>query len=307
MEIRKDEVCVLIPTLNEAPTIGSIIGDFQDLGYPHIFIMDGHSSDKTVEIAEKRGARVEVQSGKGKGNAIIEAVELIEYPYILMIDGDGTYAPEDADRMLAPLFSGADQVIGNRLHSPEEGALTRLNHFGNGLINYLFKVAHGTYLNDILSGYRAFTLSSLRQMRLKETGFGIETEMAAEAVRNDQKVAVVPVRYLPRPGTETKLSPVRDGFRIVATTYRLAKMTNPLFYFGIAGFLLALLGGLIGIYVVWEWIGGTEHLPLTILTMLLIVVGFELFMFGVIGDMLLTFHREIVRELQRLRPPENQP
>ncbi|MDT8357644.1 MAG: S-layer glycoprotein N-glycosyltransferase AglJ [Methanomicrobiaceae archaeon] len=307
MEIRKDEVCVLIPTLNEAPTIGSIIEEFQDLGYPYIFIIDGNSGDKTVDIAKIKGARVEVQTGRGKGNAVIEALGMIEHPYILMIDGDGTYAPEEADRMLAPLFSGADQVIGNRLHNPDEGALTRMNGVGNRIINYLFKVAHGTYLADILSGYRAFTLSAVRQMHLKEGGFGIETEMAAEAVRNNQKVAVVPVSYSPRPGTETKLSPVKDGFRIMATTYRLAKMTNPLFYFGIAGCLLTLFGGLIGVYVVWEWVGGTEHLPLTILTVLLIVVGFELFMFGVISDMILTFHREIVRELQRLRPPENQP
>jgi glycosyltransferase (TIGR04182 family) len=304
MEIQKDEVCIFIPTLNEAPTIGSLIGAFQDLGYSHILVMDGHSTDRTVAIARERGARVELQKGKGKGNAIIEAIGLIERPYVLMIDGDGTYDPADAVRMIAPLFSGADHVIGNRLEGPEEGALTRFNKFGNELINYLFKIAHGTYLFDILSGYRAYTLESVRQMHLKESGFEIETEMAAEAVRNNQNIAVIPIQYRERPGTETKLNPLRDGFRILATVYRLAKMTNPLFYFGMIGLFISLSGGLAGIFVVAEWLRGIDHIPLTILTVLLIMVGFNIFMFGVISDMLLAFHREVMRELQRLRPPD---
>jgi glycosyltransferase (TIGR04182 family) len=243
MEILKDEVCIFIPTLNESPTIGLLIDEFHDLGFPHIFVMDGHSTDKTVAIAREKGARVEVQRGKGKGNAIIEAVDLFEQHYVLMMDGDGTYDPADAELMLAPLFSGSDHVIGNRLYDPEEGALTRLNKYGNEIINYLFKIAHGSYLSDILSGYRAFTLESVRQLQLKESGFEIETEMAAEAVRNGQKISVIPITYRERPGTETKLRPFRDGFRILATVYRLAKMNNPLFYFGIIGLFLSISGG----------------------------------------------------------------
>jgi glycosyltransferase (TIGR04182 family) len=305
MEINRDEVCIFIPTLNEAPTIGSLIKSFNERGFNHIFIMDGNSTDNTVEIARTEGATVERQEGKGKGAAIIQAIDIIEKPYILMLDGDGTYAPEDADKMLEPLFSGANHVIGNRLHNPDKEALTRFNHFGNEIINYLFKIAHGTYLYDILSGYRAFSLDAIRQMTLKESGFEIETEMAAEAVRNNQMIRGVPIQYLPRPGTETKLHPLKDGFRIMVTLYRLAKMSNPLFYFGIIGLTLTLLGGFLGIYVVAEWLRGIEHLPLTVLTVLLVVIGFELFMFGVISDMLLTFHREVIRELQRLRPPNS--
>jgi glycosyltransferase (TIGR04182 family) len=304
MEILKGEVCIFIPTLNEAPTIGVLIDAFHDLGFTHIFVMDGHSTDRTVAIAREKGARVEVQRGKGKGTAIIEAVGLIGQPYVLMMDGDGTYDPADAERMLAPLFSGSDHVIGNRLYHPEEGALTRLNKFGNEIINYLFKIAHGSYLFDILSGYRAFTLESVRQLQLKESGFEIETEMAAEAVRNNQKITVIPIKYRERPGTETKLHPFRDGFKILATVYRLARMTNPLFYFGLIGLFLSIFGGLVGLFVVVEWLRGIEHIPLTILTVLLIMVGFNIFMFGVISDMMLTFHRELMRELVRARPPK---
>lgn len=307
MIVNKDEVCILIPTLNEDLTIGEIIREFRELGYSHILVIDGNSTDNTVKISRESGANVSSQSGKGKGNAIIEAFAIIEQPYILMLDGDGTYSPKDAEKMLTPLFSGFDQVIGDRLINAEEGAFSRLNLFGNHMVNYLFKVAHSRDLHDILSGYRAFTRSAIHQMNLKQKGFEIETEISVESVRNGQRVMVVPVRYSRRPGTTTKLSPFHDGIKIVSTIYRLARMNNPLFYFGMMGVFTTVLGILTGIYVLHEWLQGIDHIPLTILTVLLIVVGIEIFMFGMISDMLLIFHRETIREIQLLqaqKPPK---
>ncbi|MCX6697858.1 MAG: S-layer glycoprotein N-glycosyltransferase AglJ [Methanoregula sp.] len=302
MKFNKDEVCILIPTLNEAPTIGQVIREFKALGYNHILVIDGKSADNTVKIAREAGATVRTQSGKGKGNAIIEAFEVIEQPYILMLDGDGTESAKDAEKMLSPLFLGFDQVIGNRLIDAEEGSFSRLNLFGNHMLNMLFKIAHSRDLHDILSGYRAFSRTAIQQMHLKETGFEIETEISVEAVRNGQRIMVVPIRYSRRPGTATKLSPFHDGIKIVSTIYRLARVNNPMFYFGMMGLFTSLLGLLTGIYVVLEWMRNIDHIPLTILTVLLIVVGIEIFMFGMISDMLLVFHREIIREVQILQP-----
>ncbi|OPX71480.1 MAG: Glycosyltransferase AglJ [Methanoregulaceae archaeon PtaB.Bin152] len=301
MAIDKDQVCVLIPTLNESPTIGALVREFRRLGYPHIFIIDGNSTDDTRTIAAREGARVEVQTGKGKGNALIEAFPLIEQPYILMIDGDGTYSPADAEKMLAPLAEGYDHVIGDRLNEQNRDAFSGLNYFGNQVLNRLFKVAHAAYLSDILSGYRAFTRDALHQMHLKEVGFGIETEISAEAVRSGQKISVVPIEYKKRPGTPTKLNPFHDGFKITATIYRLARMNNPLFYFGLIGLIFMASGFFIGVYVIIEWLRQIEHLPLTLLTVLLIVVGFQVFMFGILSDMMLALHREVVRELHENR------
>jgi glycosyltransferase (TIGR04182 family) len=302
MKFEKDEVCILIPTLNEGLTIGKIIHEFRELGYNHILVIDGKSTDNTVRVAREAGATVRTQSGKGKGNAIIEAFEVIEQPYILMLDGDGTYSPRDAEKMLTPLFLGFDQVIGDRLVNAEEGSFSRLNLFGNQMLNLLFKIAHSRDLHDILSGYRAFTHLAIRQMNLKEKGFEIETEISVEAVRNGQRIMVVPIKYSRRPGTATKLSPFHDGIKIVSTIYRLARVNNPMFYFGMLGVLTSVLGMLTGIYVLLEWLKGIDHIPLTILTVLLVVVGIEIFMFGMISDMLLVFHREIIREVQLLQP-----
>jgi dolichol-phosphate mannosyltransferase len=306
MKFNKDEVCILIPTLNEAPTIGTIVREFKGLGYNHILVVDGKSTDNTIKNAREAGANVRTQSGKGKGNAIIEAFEIIEQPYILMLDGDGTYSAKDAEKMLTPLFLGFDQVIGDRLINAEEGSFSRLNLLGNHLLNMLFKVAHSRDLHDILSGYRAFTNLAVHQMHLKETGFEIETEISVESVRNGQRIMVVPIRYSRRPGTATKLSPFHDGIKIVSTIYRLARVNNPMFYFGMMGIFTSILGILTGIFVLLEWFRHIDHIPLTILTVLLIVVGIEIFMFGMISDMLLVFHREIIREIQLLHPDKEQ-
>lgn len=306
MNIQKDEVCILIPTLNEAPTVGDLIREFKTLGFNNILVVDGNSTDGTPDIARSAGGDVLLQKGKGKGNAIIEAFGRITQPYILMLDGDGTYSPEDADQMLFPLANGYDHVIGDRLTLQNKPAFSRLNFHGNQILNKLFKLAHGRYLNDILSGYRAFRRDALAQMHLTESGFEIETEISVEAVRSRQQIAIIPITYAKRPGTVTKLNPFHDGLKITTTIYRLARMNNPMFYFGLIGILM-IFGGLgIGIYVILEWLRHIEHLPLTLLTVLLIVVGFEIFMFGVISDLLLAYHREMMQELQlleeRIRP-----
>lgn len=301
MDIEKDQVCVLIPTLNEEPTIGGLIHRFFELGYSDILVIDGKSSDKTQEIATAAGARVVVQTGKGKGNAFIQALSVLEKPYILLLDGDGTYDPEDAIHLLSPLLMGHDQSIGNRLVQDNYGSFHRLNLTGNRILNWLFKVAHGRYLYDILSGYRAFTLSSLKRMHLYEEGFGIETEISSEAVKNKDRIAVIPVKYGVRVGTVTKLDPIHDGIKIGRTIYRLAKLNNPIFYFGLIGALITLSGGVMGVYIISEWFKKIDHIPLTILSMMLVIAGLQIFMFGIQSDMLLAYQREMLHEIQNLR------
>ncbi|MDR3102495.1 MAG: S-layer glycoprotein N-glycosyltransferase AglJ [Methanocalculaceae archaeon] len=302
MNFSRDDVCVLIPTLNEKTTIGSIIIELQALGYHNILVVDGHSTDGTPEIARILGAEVMTQMGRGKGAAMIEAFARITTPYILMLDGDGTNPPEYADAMIEPLASGrADLVIGNRLNQYERGALTRLNLWGNRLMNTLFKWAHGVYMTDILSGYRAFTLVSVQQMNLTEEGFEIETEISSTVVHHGLKFEVVPTFYKKRSGSPTKLHPVRDGYKILRAINRYGKMNNPLFHFSVIGVLMGVAGFSLGLHVFDKWLTGIEHLFIGILTMLLMVAGILTFMIGFISDMILGYHHEVMRELRDLR------
>ncbi len=297
-----EEVCILIPTLNEGGSIGSVIKEFRDLGFENILVIDGHSTDETVSRAEEAGARVVLQSGKGKGQALKEVFDLIKEDYVLLIDGDGTYLPSEANELLEPVLSGrADHVVGDRLGRLKGGALRRLNLIGNKLINRFFVFIYGVQLRDILSGYRAFTSEGVRMLDLSTPGFEIESEMTIESVKKGLRIIEVPITYLPRAtGTRTKLNPLRDGLKIIITIYRMAKTHNPIFYFGLIGSIFGIVGFLMGLYVVRDWLNGRiEHIPLTILTAILIIVGFQLFLIGILGDVMASLHRETMRALYR--------
>ncbi|XGI84579.1 S-layer glycoprotein N-glycosyltransferase AglJ [Halorutilales archaeon Cl-col2-1] len=302
-DVSKDEVCVLIPTLNEEGAIGEVIEGFSGLGFNNILVIDGGSDDETREIAREKGARVVVQSGSGKGQAVQEAINLIDEPYVVMVDGDGTYDPEDVELLLEPLERGYDHVLGNRLSDPDEGAFTRLNYVGNRVFNRVFSLAHRRDLSDILTGYRAFTRRSAEDLYLEEKGFGIETEMTVETLKHDLDVVSVPVSYRSRPETaDTKLHPIKDGARIGYTIYRMTKTNNPLFYFGSIGGLLFLAGFVSGLYVVYDrYVNGISHNLLAVLTALLVLAGVQLFIFGSLSDIVVDLHREEMRQIRSLR------
>ena len=296
------DVCVLIPTLNEEESIEPVIREFRALGYENILVVDGHSTDATVAKARAAGARIFLQSGSGKGQALKEVFAEIVEEYILLIDGDGTYLPGEAGRLLAPVLNGqADHVVGNRLGNVQGGALKRLNMIGNKMINRFFAAIYGVHLTDILSGYRAFTTDGIRLLDLSMPGFEIESEITIESVKKGLRIIEVPITYRPRPaGTKTKLHPFRDGLKIILTIFRMARTENPMFYFGLIGSFFGLVGFLIGIFVARDWFfWRIEHVPLTILTAILIIVGFQLFLIGMQGDMMASMHREMMRELHR--------
>jgi dolichol-phosphate mannosyltransferase len=297
----REDVCILIPTLNEGATIGQLIEDFNTEGFGNIFVIDGNSSDDTQEIAKNMGARVVAQTGKGKGQAVQDALAMIDDPYVIMIDGDGTYLAKDVHSMLEPLEAGrADHVIGNRFADFDPGAFTKLNLIGNKILNKFFSVIYRKNLVDILSGYRGFTNQAIRELELHETGFEIESEIAVDSMKKEHRVEVVPITYRPRPDEgDTKLNPLKDGFGIGSTIYKMAKFHNPMFYFGIMGAILTLSGILLGIYVVSEWMIGITHIPMTTLTALLIISGIQMFIFGMLSDLVVSLHRETMRTLRR--------
>jgi dolichol-phosphate hexosyltransferase len=297
----KNDVCILIPTLNEEATIVQLIKDFRSEGFENILVIDGHSSDNTRQLAEENGAKVIVQEGKGKGQAVQEAFQLIEEPYTVMIDGDGTYLASDVHAVLQPILDGrADHTLGNRMANFESGAFTRLNLAGNRVLNKLFGFAYGIWLEDILTGYRGFTRHVIKNLSLTEMGFEIETEITVESVKHEMKVEVVPITYVARHSSaDTKLNPLRDGLKIGKTIIRMARLHNPMFYFGILGTGLTLSGIAVGLYVVNEWMNGVTRIPMTVLTALLILSGIQMFIFGMLSDLIVSLHRESMRILRK--------
>lgn len=294
------DVTIVIPTLNEEEAIGEVVEGFVRKGHK-VLVIDGNSKDRTREISKEKGAKVVIQSGKGKGQAVAEAFKIVDSDVIVLIDGDGSYLPEEVDVLLNPIKKGvADHVVGNRFANFEKGAFTRLNLLGNKVLNFFFRFAYGVELRDILSGYRAMTREVYKNVELKKSGFEVETELTVETIAKGFRILEVPITYRKR-GGKTKLNPIKDGFRIGKTIYELMRRYSPARYLYFAGMAFIFIGLISGSYVVIEWFARVTHYLLAILAALFIITGIQLIMFGLIADFIFRSNVEFRREIRKLK------
>ncbi len=300
MEIQQS-TCVLIPTLNEVETIGMVIEGFYQNGFEKILVIDGGSTDGTIEIAKKKGAKVALQKTEGKGNAVREAFKMIDSEFILMIDGDGTYLPEDGAAMVAPLQMGHGHTVGYRFSDMGPGAMTKMNRVGNGLINVLFSKVYGEKQGDVLSGYHGFRSDVIDRLFLTSGGFGIEMEIAIRCLSNRVSTVVVPIKYRARTGTSAaKLNPIRDGLVIIKTLYSLAQTSRPMFYFGIFGMISLIIGSLLSIYVGIEWLfKGDAHQIVAMISLFFLLFGSQIMILGILSEIVLELHQKRIEWVEK--------
>lgn len=220
------KVVALIPCFNEAGGIASVINGFpveemKTRGFDlSIMVIDNASTDDTAAIAEKLGATVIRESQKGKGFAMRRGFSEVpsDTDYVIMLDGDDTYRPEEVLRLLELLDSGfATAVIGSRLGGRvERGSMTMTSRIGNWLFSHLVRYFYQINVTDVLSGYFGWTREALERLHphLVSSGFAIEMEMVTKMARLGEEVYCVPITYAPRNGA-SNLHPVRDGVRIL--------------------------------------------------------------------------------------------
>jgi len=300
-------ILVVIPTLNEEETIVNVISGIKDSlkisNYPNfeIVVVDGNSTDRTVELARSSGAEVIFQEGTGYGDALLTGFMHARHEkkasVTVMIDGDGTYSPTDIPKLLEPLAArDADLVLGNRFASLKEGSMSSLNRLGNRLFSRMVSRMLEMPIKDSQCGLRALRSDLVDLLDLKTTGMPFATEMLVETKKMGMKIRQVPVSYYPRKG-KTKLNPIVDGFRIMGTIVRLIRDFEPLLFFGVIGLLFAIVGALVGVRVVIEWLetGTIVHLASVVFSALLIMTGFQLFSIGLLADMVKDVRRRVVK------------
>jgi dolichol-phosphate mannosyltransferase len=222
----KDDLTIVIPTLNEELAIGQLISELKQCGYHNVLVVDGYSTDGTIKVAESNGCYAVMQHSMGKCGAIETAIENVKTPYMLIMDGDCTYDPKDIGNFMvhAEIY---DQIIGVRANG--RAHIPRLNRFGNRLITTTFNVLMGTKLSDVCSGMYLLKTEAARQLQLNTKGFDVEVEIAAQTA-NRGKITEVPIGYRKRVGAQ-KLSSLKHGFQIVRTIFGLARAYNPAFLF----------------------------------------------------------------------------
>jgi glycosyltransferase involved in cell wall biosynthesis len=203
---------LIIVALNEAPGIGLTIAEMRDaLGDISVLVVDGKSSDRTVEIAKNLGAKVYYQDGVGKGDALTKALEYADpnVDYIILTDADYTYPAKFVPAMIKMLKENSNigMVCGNRLKAKvDKKALHPVFHIGNKLLALIHNMLNGVPLQDPLTGLRVVRAIALRGWPIKSRGFDIEVELNHQVERRGFTIGEIPIDYRVRLG-EKKLKP----------------------------------------------------------------------------------------------------
>jgi glycosyltransferase involved in cell wall biosynthesis len=307
MDLSSFEIAAIVPCYNEALAIDKVVRDLLE-AVPGIvvYVYDNCSTDDTAAVARAAGAVVRREDVKGKGNVVRRAFADIEADIYVMIDGDDTYDAHAAPRLIEALLEGPyDHVLGVR-EQLTESAYRAGHAAGNRAFNSLVGRVFGMPVSDMLSGYRVFSRRFVKSFPAVSREFEIETELTVHCMSLRVPSVEQAVGFGDRPeGSESKLSTYRDGFKILKLIMHLIRLERPVFYHGILGSLLVLVGLAIGIPVVVEFIqtGLVLKFPSAFLASSLVVLGGVTWLFGFVLDAITKMRREAARlNYLRLRP-----
>ena len=290
------KIAILIPCYNESKTIEKVIKDFKNaVPDSDIYVYDNNSSDGTDKIAQEAGAIVCYEYRQGKGNVIRSMFRDINADCYLMIDGDDTYPAEFANEMISlVLDKKADMVIGDRLSSTYFTENKRMFHnSGNKIVRLLINRLFNSKINDIMTGYRAFSPLFVKTFPVLSQGFEIETEMTIHALDKNMLLKEIPVTYRDRPdGSFSKLNTYKDGLRVLSAIFTLYKEYKPLSFFGIFSIFSFLFGLVLFIPVLITYFhtGLVAKIPTLLVSMFLFIFSMLLFSCGLILDVITKKH-----------------
>lgn len=298
-----NKIAIIIPCYNESKTIEKVVNDYKSvLPEADIYVYDNNSKDGTDEIARKAGAIVRYETKQGKGNVVRTMFRDIDADCYVLVDGDDTYPAENAREMCNYVLNdNVDMVIGDRLSSTYFKENKRPFHnLGNKMVRGLIKKIFKTNINDIMTGYRAFSYKFAKTFPILSKGFEIETEMSIHAVDKNFTLKEIPVQYRDRPsGSVSKLSTFKDGARVLKTIATLFKEYKPTMFFNTVSVLFYLVSLILAIPVFSEYFdtGLVPKFPSLIVAGIFLVVALLLNITGIILQVIVKKHRQLF-ELQ---------
>jgi len=219
MTSKLEMVSVVIPTLNEAGNIREALDTIErELAYPkEIIVVDGNSTDGTLDIVKDSNCRLIIEPRRGYGVALRRGMQAAKGDVVIMVDGDGTYEFKHINMLLERMMeTDAELCMATRMYDPNK-AMGFMNFVGNKIITFCFNMLFKQNLSDTQSGFRAISHSAIEKVNLKETDMPFATEMLIKFAQKGFKMVEFPSTYKTRKYGKTKLKPFSSGIAIFAT------------------------------------------------------------------------------------------
>jgi len=246
------KIVIGVPAFNEEKNIASLLIKLKKISQNIIVCNDG-SSDLTGNIAEELGVIViEHKKNLGYGAAIksifLKAHE-VNADVLVTFDADGQHRIEDINTILEPIKNNAaDMVIGSRfLKNNQE--IPKYRKIGIKVITKLTNVTGGTKITDSQSGFRAYNKKILDEIKLKESGMGISTEILIKTQKSGFIIIEVPIIILYEGDTSTH-NPISHGTSVILSTLKYVAIERPLVFYGIPGIIFLLIGLAFGVWTI---------------------------------------------------------
>jgi dolichol-phosphate hexosyltransferase len=213
------KLSILMPVYNEVATLTSAVKEVLDVDYPceiELVVVDDGSTDGTRKLYDTFAgdSRVSIHlhdRNRGKGAAIATAAAVATGDYLIMCDADLEYSPAQIPSLLEPVLAGEAEVVYGTRTFGSHNSYSFVYVMGNKAVTTFANVLFNCYISDLETCFKLIPTALYRQLRVRETGFGMEAEITGKVLRRGIRPYEVPISYNARSREAGKKLTWRDG------------------------------------------------------------------------------------------------